>query len=177
MRAARRSGFTLIELTAALSIAGLAIFGGIMLLDQIDDASARIASARVSTMRVANGARALRQLLFETLPSTDTARGLAGTEHSVSFWTMCDVAHGWAEVCPVQLALDQRRDSTVVTAALPSETLTLLTVRGLAEFRYIDPAQDSLWMPRWTSSLGLPSAVVVMTRGDTLVYPLAVMHD
>ena len=178
MRIAERGGFTLIELLAALSIAGFALLGGILLLDQISDASVRIASARVKTMRVANGARMLRRLLIDALPSADTTHGLAGEPRSVTLWTLCRTPQGWSKPCRVQLLLDQQRDSTVVTADLGESTsLKLLAVYGIADFRYIDSAQDTLWMIRWTSGLGLPSAVAIAATRDTIIYPLAVMHE
>jgi prepilin-type N-terminal cleavage/methylation domain-containing protein len=65
MRLARRSGFTLIELLAALSISGLAMIGGILVLDQITDSTARIVRAGVIAAREGNGPRVLRQLLLD----------------------------------------------------------------------------------------------------------------
>ncbi|HVX41701.1 MAG TPA: prepilin-type N-terminal cleavage/methylation domain-containing protein [Gemmatimonadaceae bacterium] len=178
MRAADRRGFTLIELIAGLSIAGLALLGGILLLDQIGDESIRIATARVHTMRAANGARMLRRLILDALPSADTTQGLEGTARAASFRTLCDTPGGWMAPCRVRLLLDQRGDSSLISAdRAAGSPLRLLTIEGAAEFRFVDPYQDTLWMTRWSSSLGLPSAMAVVATRDTIVFPLGVMHE
>lgn len=178
MRVAERNGFTLIELLAALAIAGIALLGGILLLDQIGDASTRIAAARVTTMRTANGARLLRRLILNALASPDTMQGLQGAPRVVSLRTMCETPQGWPKPCRARLVLDQEGDTSVVIAELPGgPTLRLLAMQGAADFRYVDGAQGTLWMTQWSSGLGLPGAIAIATASDTLVYPLGVMHD
>ena len=170
--------FTLIEVTAALSIAGLALLGGVMLLDQLGDVSNRITVARRTTMTGSNGSRLLRELIANAIPSPDTTHGLAGTEHAVSLWTSCRVADGWTKPCMVSMILDQRGDSTVVAARLPDDAaLRLLAIAGAAELRYLDAAPDTTWAPRWSSALGLPRAIALATQSDTIVYPLGVRYE
>lgn len=178
MRPSKRAGFTLIEVIAALGLTGFALLGCILLLDQLTDSASRITSARVMAGKTANGERLLRHVVLDAVPSVDTTHGLRGDARSTTFWSSCQVPDGWAEPCRVTLSTDWRGDSTLVFGEIEDgSTLVLLRQADSAEFRYVDGTSDTLWAERWSSNLTLPSALVLVTRRDTIVYPIAASHE
>lgn len=171
-----RSGFTLVELVAALAVAGFAMLGGVLLLDQIGDSAQRIARDGAEAPREGNGARLLVRLLADARANEDTTKRFSGDAHTLTFWSSCDVPGGWMEPCRVTLAIDLRGDSSTVRASLSTgEALALRTQPGAAEFRYFAPtkASDSAWFRDWSSNTTLPSAVGIVRLRDTMVVPVA----
>ncbi len=72
----------MLELILALSLTGAAMLGAVLLLNQLDDGTARIVARRADTDREANGARLLRRLVFEAQASADTTRKFVGDDRS-----------------------------------------------------------------------------------------------
>jgi|KBSSwiStaDraftv2_1062776.scaffolds.fasta_scaffold169180_2 prepilin-type N-terminal cleavage/methylation domain-containing protein len=179
MRLARRSGFTLIELLAALSISGLAMIGGILVLDQITDSTARIVRAGVIAAREGNGPRVLRQLLLDARVTPDSLDRFRGDERSLEFSTLCQRPGGWLEPCRASVGIDWRNDTSVVMAMLSTgENLELARRPGVAELRYFDGvAGDSAWLQRWALSIAMPIAIGIVTRVDTVIYPMGTARD
>jgi hypothetical protein len=165
---------TLLELVAALAIAGFAILGAILLLDQVDDSTRRITHDAAGDNRDGNGERMLRRLLADAQTTLDTTSRFRGDERSAEFKTLCDTPSGWAEPCHVQLAIDSLGDSSAVMAQFDNgEQYTLRRHAGRVEFRYFDMSVgDSVWRRRWGTSITLPGAIGVIVGFDTLVAPL-----
>ncbi|MGH7615914.1 MAG: type II secretion system protein [Gemmatimonadaceae bacterium] len=171
----RHSGFTLIEVIAAISIIGFALAGAIALLDQLGDSSARIVREGLRTTREANGTRLLRRLLIDASATTDSARRFRGDENTVEFWTRCDVPGGWAEECRASLSIDRTPDSSIVLADVPGGGRVAVDRRsGSAVLRYYHPSvnADTLWANQWSSNVALPAAIALVMRGDTIVFPV-----
>lgn len=174
MRFHKASGFTLIELLAALSISGLAMLGGVLLLDQVTDGSARIVrSGRIAT-REGNGLRILRQLLLDARVTTDSMDRFRGDEGSAEFSSLCQAPDGWAEACRASIGIDWRKDTSVVVAMLSTGgNLELARHPGRLELRYFDPvSSDSAWLRRWAVSIAMPVAIGFIAGSDTVIYPL-----
>lgn len=167
----RRRGFTLIEVSLALAISGLAILGGMLLLDQLDDSARRIAILASRAASDGNGGRLLQRLLLDATAITDSSLALRGDEHSVQLSTTCDAPAGWKEPCRISLTIDQRNDSSTISAASPGQPpVRLRSLLGDVEFRYRDVTHsDSLWLRRWTSSSLYPPAIAVTNGRDTIV--------
>jgi prepilin-type N-terminal cleavage/methylation domain-containing protein len=173
-RARSRRGVTLIELIVALAIAGLAILGCVLLLDQLNDSHARIVRQRTADASAGNGDRLLRRLLVDARTTTDTADRFRGDEHTASYLTLCDTPSGWPEACRVALAIDSLRDSSAIIAETNrDERFELRRISGAAQFRYLDlSARDSSWVRQWATSIALPGAIGVVVGIDTTVLPL-----
>jgi len=180
MRSADRRGFTLLELTAALSVTGLVMLGGIALLDQLGDSATRITRDAARVARDGNGARLLRRLLVDASTSTDSTKRFRGDERSLELWTRCDAPAGWSEPCRVTLAIDERPDSSILMAELPgAPPLAVRRQAGPAEFRYYNPSTgtDTTWVRQWSSNAVRPVAIGLVVREDTVVLPVSVARD
>lgn len=175
-----RRGVTLIELLVALAISGIALLGGLALLDQVQDGDARIAANSLRDARVANGDRMLHMLLADARSTTDTADRFRGDERNASFQTLCETTSGWSEPCRALLSIDSVADSSRMIAQDDrGDRQIVRQVPGLAAFRYLDlsAAKDSTWIARWSTSVVLPGAIALITRSDTTVLPMGSVHE
>jgi prepilin-type N-terminal cleavage/methylation domain-containing protein len=185
-RRARR-GVTLLELIIALAIAGLAMLGCVMLLDQLNDSHERIVRDRAADATGGNEDRMLRRFLADAHTTTDTAERFRGDEHNASYLTLCDTPSGWPENCRVTLSLDSLRDSSVIVAEAKREEhlddhleehFELRRIAGSATFRYLDlSSRDSSWVRQWATSIALPGAIALVVGGDTTILPLGSVRD
>ena len=175
-----RRGVTLLELLIALAISGLAMVGGILLLDQVTDSDRRIDTASRRAATVANGDRLLRRLLLDARQPRDTVDRFRGDERNASYPTLCDTPSGWPEPCRALLSISVSGESSAVLAqTAPGARFVVRRVRGPAEFRYLDPtpAADSAWARQWMASVALPAAISLIAAGDTTVFPLGSRRD
>ncbi len=173
-RRSNRAAFTLLEVLAALLLAGPTLLGAVLLLDQVRDSQSRIARDSAYAAHTGNGERLLSELLLNTISGADTTQRFRGDSTSVSFWSACDVASGWKEPCDVTLAVDDRGDSAFVMAMLrDGVSLRLRRAGSRVRFRYIESsARDTTWRAGWTSNAKLPAALAVVSGSDTLVLPI-----
>jgi prepilin-type N-terminal cleavage/methylation domain-containing protein len=178
-RPRKRRGFSLIELLAALSVAGFVLLGGILLLDQLTDSGGRIVEHGLLLSREANGARLLRQIFLDTRVTTDSADRFRGDERSAEFSTSCQQPGGWLEQCRAALLVDQRMDSGIVLATVGGgDRVSLTRHAGVVQLRYFDPLiPDSAWTKRWIRETSVPLAVGVIAGGDTTVYAVGSARD
>ena len=179
MTRAARTGFTLFELVLALSLVGGAMLGGALLLDQLNDGTARIVAAGDENTRVANAGRLLQRIIFDAHPSGDTSRKFVGDERSASMLSRCAVPGGWAESCSVTLTIDDRGDSSAVVVDLAiGGSLVLRRDAARRQWRYLDPSPgDTTWAVHWSSATTLPAALALVSGTDTLVFPVQVRRD
>ena len=167
----RPAGFTLIEITLALAISGLAILGSMLLLDQLDDSARRIAATAARDASDGNGNRLLERLLLDATRTPDSTHALRGDELSLELSTTCDAPAGWREPCRIALTIDQRNDTGTVSVTQPGHPpLHLRAFAGEVEFRYRSIVQsDSAWLRRWTSLSLYPPAIAIANDRDTTV--------
>ena len=179
IRRAERSGFTLIEVAAAIAISGLTLLGAVLLVDQLHDSHVRLARRAQEAARESNGERLLRRLVLDAEVGADSTQWFQGDEGSARFRSWCEVPAGWLERCEVTLGLDLRDDSTAANVMLSTgETLPLAIRAGRAQLRYLDrAARDTAWVTRWTPSIVLPVAIAVAWANETTLVPVGGGHD
>jgi prepilin-type N-terminal cleavage/methylation domain-containing protein len=170
----RSRGMTLVEVIAALALAGIILLGGVMLLDQVSDSGERIVSERWAQAGESNAIELTRRLLRDATPSFDSTRLFRGASNSLDYYARCRVPAGWFENCHMTLAVDAVRDTAAVMAQFDGgEQFTVLRRAGSIAFRYFDfTSADSAWSARWTTSATTPSALAIISALDTVVLPI-----
>jgi hypothetical protein len=178
-RADRFAGFTVVEVLAAIALAGVVVSGGALLLGQLDDEANRIANETATVSRYGNGERLFRALLRNAEPSTDTVDRFRGDEYSAAWRSWCERPSGWMERCSASLSIDRRPDSSALLVTLSTgEELVLAVHSGHVELRYLDLlARHSTWVRFWDRTITLPTAIALVRDRDTLVFPLGAARD
>jgi prepilin-type N-terminal cleavage/methylation domain-containing protein len=175
MRRARgSSGFTVIELIVALTIAGIALVGAALLLEQVAAIGDRVVGQAAAHDRAGNLERLLRATLRQYTPIADSVPSFDGREDHLWLATWCATASGWQERCDATVAIDSIRGRPVIALALSTgETEVLRDGFGRAAFRYLrDPAAGGSWLRSWGRSTSAPAAVGIVVDTDTLILPV-----
>ena len=166
---------TLIEVMAALAIAGLLLVTGRALLGQLQDAGATLGrSARANDER-SNATRTLYALMRRADVRPDSASRFAGDSTSASFRSLCERPGGWLERCGVTVLIETDPDSSSMLAQLSTgELLPLRRWPGVGRFRYLDAAgARDQWVSGWGRSIVPPAAMALVLPADTIVLPVA----
>jgi prepilin-type N-terminal cleavage/methylation domain-containing protein len=170
-----RRGFTLIEITVALIVGGMALSAAAALLTGLSDRADEIRTAGIRVDRDGNGERMLRNLLGNLRFSTDSMHTLSGDSLAVTFLTWCETAEGWLRPCRAHLAVEPRGRFQVSLALTDGETRTVAfsqVDRTSATIRYLrDPVGGGRWMTQWTDIV-VPGALQLIAGTDTLMVPV-----
>jgi prepilin-type N-terminal cleavage/methylation domain-containing protein len=154
VRSAR--GFTLVEVTVALTIAGLVILSAHRIFTGVADGAKAVAVSREHLDRSANARRWLKStfLSLEAPFEGRTARA------SFTSWQL--TPGGWFEPRPTQLLQDGDR----LLANAGSESLYLAGGVSDVAFDYLlDPGANSKWVREWISPVSAPLAVRLRVAG------------
>ncbi len=150
------SGFSLLELLAALAISGLVFLLASRLLSVAIGASSALRVARTTLDREQNGYRWLRSA-FGSLDLSAAPGGFEGQADRVTFGAWRPAAAGWSvsrtvrlEVVDGVLSGQEDREPPIRLA----DSVAALSVDYLLE-----PGADSRWVQRWISPLTAPVAV------------------
>jgi prepilin-type N-terminal cleavage/methylation domain-containing protein len=170
-----RRGFTLIEVTIALVIGGMALSAAAALLTGLSHRAEQIRVAAARVDRDGNGERLLRSLLENLRFSSDTTQRLRGDSTAVTFLTRCETAEGWLRPCSGSIAVDPSGTHfqiRLVLNARSTQSLALSRVdRGSLSIRYLRDAETGgHWATRW-SELVTPMAIELIAGTDTLLLP------
>jgi len=154
------------------------MLGAVLLLDQLNDGTARIVARRADADREANGGRVLRRLIFEAHTSDDTTHKFVGDDRSVSFHSLCDMPGGWSEPCDATLTIDDRGESSAIVAELSiGGSLVLRRDAARHVWRYLDAPKDTAWSAHWSSGTTLPAALALLSANDTIVFPVQARRE
>jgi prepilin-type N-terminal cleavage/methylation domain-containing protein len=164
-----RSGFTLIELMAALALTSVVLLGARALFDQLGESHARLKGQLVHDARDSNSMRLLHSLAANA-ERGDSTTPFTGTPTNARFRSQCLTAAGWMERCVVSLEV-RRADSTSIAVVI-DDMAPLPIVSGIEAnvLAYFDPERG--WLRDWSSRLTMPMAIGILDRGDTLVLRL-----
>ena len=172
-----RRGFTIIEVTVALVIGGLALSAAAALLAGLGQRADQIRAAGAREDRDANGERLLRALWGNLQARLDTTtHSVTGDSTAVNFASLCETVEGWLRQCDARLSV--RRTGAAFQFLLelsPRDTRSMTTVSlwsgdsGPARLRYLrDVAGGGRWTTSW-NDIVIPSAVEIVAGPDTML--------
>lgn len=166
-----RDGFTLLEVSVALALAGVLLLGARLMLGPVGDAAERVASEAARADLDANGERLLRDLAYRAELRFDEGPRFRGEPHAARWSTWCDVPAGWQERCEVTLAPLRAGERQVLAVSLPGGVLIPVRVGfRAARIRYLaTPGDGGGWADRWDSEHSVPQALAVILDADTLL--------
>lgn len=157
---------TLIELLAAITIAGLVLLGAVFLLSGVDDAAKRVIADAESITANANPSLELHDLFAGAFATFDTSQRFEGNERAMTFSTRCPAREGWFERCRAVLLIDDGR----LRARLDDAPWRILRhYHADTRLRYF-AAERGEWKASWFSSASVPDAIGFVTPDDTVVY-------
>ena len=159
---------TLIELIAAIAIAGLVMLGAVLLLDGVNTNVKRIEDDAELVTASGTTVGLLHQLLSDAAPSVDTGERFVGDERGFACWTRCARAEGWLAPCRIVMTVT---DSALRVSFANGEERTLQRYGRGARLRYFDADREA-WRTAWDATATIPAAVAVIAGDDTLVYPI-----
>jgi len=154
---ARNRGFTLIEVTVALLIAGLSVLVAHQIYSVAGDASARLGTARHILDRRMNARRWLQETFLSLEVSSGEGNGFAGHPDRVSFTSRLRGPYGWSELRRIEIRGEQGR---LVAAVTGEDPIVLEERLGELELDYLMvPGEATRWAPTWISPTSAPLAV------------------
>ncbi len=170
-----RRGFTLIEVTIALVIGGMALSAAAALLTGLSQRVNQIRGAAARVDRDGNAERMLRSLFENLRFSTDSSHTLRGDSSRVTFYTRCETVEGWLRPCSAVIAVDPSRTHFQIRLALSAQSTQNLALsrvdRGSLSIRYLRDAETGgHWTTRW-SEIVTPMAIELIAGADTLLLP------
>ncbi len=165
-------GFTLIEVTVALIIGGLALSASAALLAGLGHRADQIRLAGAREDRDANGERLIRALWGNLQPRRDSTHTVTGDSMTVDFPSLCETVEGWLRPCGARLSVQRTGRAYQFFLALNAEgtdTVPLWSGEGRARLRYLlDAADGGTWMTNWNNVV-IPSALEIIAGHDTML--------
>jgi prepilin-type N-terminal cleavage/methylation domain-containing protein len=168
----RRCGMTLVEVMAALALAGVLLAGAQALLAALGETDARTSQRAAVIATRGEGLRALQEALAMMRAEGDVASRFFADESGATFATLCRVAGGWLEPCAVALQLLSAEDSSVVLLTVgQGSAVQVLRLEGRARLAYLERNwEEDRWLPIWHSGRAVPIAVRVWSDRDSVVF-------
>ena len=171
-----RVGFTLIEVTVALVIGGMALVAAAALFNGFARRAEDVERVGRRADRDANTERLLRTL-FENidLRGDSTSPPVSGDQRSIRFRAWCDEGRGSLAPCGVRLSILQDAGLSLLQLELAgADTTALVLRRGFrnGSLRYLLYAREGgQWIDAWPR-LVAPTAIAVIIERDTLLLPV-----
>jgi prepilin-type N-terminal cleavage/methylation domain-containing protein len=152
-----QSGFSLIEVTVALTIGALVVLVAHQLFAAVAERGRTLITARAALDRAANARRWLAATFLSLDVGTDGAAGFEGRPDHVAFSTWLLTPEGWFERRQVTLSAEQGQLRAAVTPGAP---IALMDRVADLELDYLlEPGADSRWVREWVSPVSAPVAV------------------
>jgi len=155
-------GFTLIEITIALTLSALVVLVAHRVFTGVVDGVGRLSEARLALDREANARRFLQEAFGSLDVGSEGAGGFAGHTERVEFATWQRVAEGWLERRRLTLGVETGR----FIARAAGEAIALQDSVVHLEFDYLlQPGANAAWVREWISPVSAPVAVRVRITG------------
>jgi len=152
----RRSGFTLIEVIIALSLAAMVVLLAHRVFASVVEGSQRVREARTRLDREANAGRWLTAA-FGSLTVGTVGGSFDGEPARVSFSAWLPVASGGFAPSRVALGLEEGR---LVARLDQGDSVVLADSVASATFDYLlEPGANERWVGEWISPVSAPVAV------------------
>jgi len=159
------SGFTLIEVIVALTIAALVVLLAHQVFATVAERGRTLMAARASLDRESNARRWLAATFLSLDVGADSAGGFDGLADRVEFAAWLETADGWFERCHVALGRDGDR---LVATVSPGQGVALMDgVRAVAFDYLLEPGLDARWVREWVSPVSAPIAVRIRVGRGT----------
>jgi prepilin-type N-terminal cleavage/methylation domain-containing protein len=156
MRAGTLSGFTLIEVLVAITIASVVVLVAHQIFTGVADGTKAITTARGQLDRSSNARRWLKATLLSLEPPFE------GRPHHVSFTSWQLTSGGWFEPQPTELRHDEGR----FVARHGSTAFPLSDNIIDVSFDYLlEPGADTRWVRGWISPVSAPLAIRLRIAG------------
>ena len=172
MNRARRGGFTLIEVTVALVVGGMALSAAAALYQGLSSRAEAIRTAAVRVDRDANAERLVRGIWANLRQGTDSTASIKGDSATIYFKAWCPTTELWMSPCSGRLAIEREDSGFAIRLRLDTPAarpLTLWTGLSQAKIRYLsDAAQGGQWQSSW-SQLVTPPAIALVAGADTMI--------
>jgi prepilin-type N-terminal cleavage/methylation domain-containing protein len=173
-----RTGFTLLELAAALALTGMVLAGAWRLVSQLGDERDRFGHARARAYASANGVRVLRDVVAQAEVDPDSSGQFDGSENAATFDSWCAAPGGYAERCRVTVSVVNSGDSSLVILSGGAGTAVKAWVRPkaqseAAQLLYGDNVDGVLaWRASWGRTIRAPVALAIARGADTIILPI-----
>ena len=192
-----RTGFTLLELAAALALTGMVLAGAWRLVSQLGDERDRFGHARARAYASANGMRVLRDVVAQAEVDPDSSGQFDGSENAATFDSWCAAPGGYAERCRVTVSVVNSGDSSLVILSGGAGTAVKAWVRTgsapgermgaapsaqssepkaqseAAQLLYGDNVDGVLaWRASWGRTIRAPVALAIARGADTIILPI-----
>ena len=159
----RRSGFTLIEVLVALTLAALVVMLAHRIFVAVTDGSQHLCEARARLDRQANARRWLVEAVG-SLAVGPTGGSFDGEPAQVTFGAWLPTSSGGFAPSRIVLVADSGR---LVARVGQTETLVLESGVRSASFDYLlEPGANERWVGEWISPVSAPLAVRVRISRD-----------
>ena len=150
------SGFTLIEVIVAMTIAGVVIIAAHQLFSGVANGSKALVIARESLDRSSNARRWLKAAFLSLEPPFD------GRANRMSFTSWQVTPGGW--FAPTSVTLAAQKDRFLVTTS--DQSLELSGGVSNVAFDYLlEPGADTKWVREWVSPVSAPLAIRLRIGG------------
>jgi prepilin-type N-terminal cleavage/methylation domain-containing protein len=168
------SGFTLIEVMAALVVSAIVLLGARAMLGAVGDAAARVSAEGARLDTNANAEHALRAMVGNLDLGFANEAVFAGDARQVTFVSWCDKPSGWQERCKVAITIEKREggDALVVRTARSEAIVVRDRVRS-GSLRYLTSVYGGgEWIRTWGAGITAPLAIGIVLDADTLIVPI-----
>ena len=171
-RTPSRPGTTLVELMAALALAGIVMTGAFTLLSTLRAFDTRMAQRATAIEAMGLSERQLRAALQMIDVGDPAARPFTGERNGARFSTRCTTGGGWLERCAVEIQLVPVGDSITLRFREGAfEWIDAMRAGGDAHLVFLERGWESDdWRTRWRSPVSVPIAVALVNAADTVVF-------
>src|SRR5690348_2187624 len=151
------TGFTLIEVLVALTLAAVVLLLAHAVFSGVVDGSRRLVVAQENLDRETNARRWLAAAFLSLEVGQDSAGPFDGESSQLSFSTWLETEHGWLERRRVVLRARTGRLTATLTPGDPIVLADSVTDLGLDYL--LEPGAETRWVREWISPVSAPLAV------------------